>query len=317
MDKGKSNNAAKAGFGKFLKKYKIDFVRNKYVYIMLVPVLAYFIIFHYIPLWGAQIAFRDFRPQRGFFGSTWVGLQWFKEFFSSYYFARLLRNTVLLSVFDIIFGFPAPIILALLLNEIRAKLFKSTVQTVTYLPHFISIVVICGMIVDFFSRRGVVNAIITKLGFEAIPFLLTASWFRPLYVGSNIWTQVGWGSIIYLAALTAIDQELYEAATIDGAKRFRQLIHITLPCIAPTIVILFILRMGRIMSVGFEKVLLLYNENTYETADIISTFVYRKGILEMSYSYSTAVGLFNSVINLILLVTFNNICRKVSENSLW
>ena len=284
---------------------------------MLVPVMAYFIIFHYIPLVGAQIAFRDYRPTLGFFRSPWVGFRWFQEFFSSYYFVRLVRNTVLINVYDIIFGFPAPIILALLLNEIRGKLFKRTVQTVTYLPHFISIIVICGMIKDFFSRQGIVNALITQLGFSTIPFMNSPGWFRPLFVGSNIWTQVGWGSIIYLAALTAVDQELYEAATIDGAKRFRQLISITIPSIAPTIIIMFILRIARIMTVGFEKVLLLYNESTYETADVISTFVYRKGILEMSYSYSTAVGLFNSVINFIMLVTFNKICRRISENSLW
>ena len=316
MDNVQSKKA-NSRLSRTIKEYKIDFNRNKYVYLMLIPVVAYFIIFQYIPLWGAQIAFRDFRPQRGFFGSTWVGLQWFREFFGSFYIFRLIRNTVLLNIYDVIFGFPAPIILALLLNEIRSKMFKRTVQTITYLPHFISIIVICGMIRDFFSRSGFVNDILSWFNIEPIPFLLVSSWFRPLYVGSNIWTQVGWGSIIYLAALTAIDQELYEAATIDGAKRFRQLVHITIPCIAPTIVILFILRMGRMMTVGFEKVLLLYNENTYETADVISTFVYRKGILEMSYSYSTAVGLFNSVINLILLVIFNNICRKVSESSLW
>jgi putative aldouronate transport system permease protein len=251
------------------------------------------------------------------FKSPWVGFKNFTDFFGSYYFVRLIRNTVVLNVYDIVFGFPAPIILALLINEIRVNLFKRIVQTVTYLPHFISIIVICGMITDFFSRRGVVNAMLVLFGAEIIPFLTEPSWFRPLFVGSNIWTQVGWGSIIYLAALTSVDQELYEAATIDGAKRFKQLIHITIPCITPTIVVMFILRIGRIMTVGFEKVLLLYNENTYETADVISTFVYRKGILESNYSYSTAVSLFNSVINLLMLVTFNKICKKITENSLW
>ena len=317
MSKDKSKKPFKEKLRITIKEYKLDFIRNKYVYIMLIPVITYFIIFHYIPLIGAQIAFRNYRLPLGFWRSPWVGLRWFREFFSSFYFLRLIRNTFMINLYDVIFGFPAPIILALLLNEIRVKLFKRTVQTITYLPHFISIIVICGMIRDFFSRHGIVNALLTQLGLEAVPFMITPGWFRPLFVGSNIWTQVGWGSIIYLAALTAIDQELYEAATIDGAKRFRQLLHITIPCITPTIVILFILRMGRMMSVGFEKVLLLYNENTYETADVISTFVYRKGILEMSYSYSTAVGLFNSVINLILLVTFNKLCRRVSESSLW
>lgn len=317
VNKGKGKKPIKEQFEVILNEYKIDFVRNKYVYLMLLPGLVYFLIFHYIPLVGAQIAFRDFRPMLGFFKSPWVGFKWFEEFFSSYYFWRLLRNTILINIYDIIFGFPAPIILALLLNEIRINFFKRVVQTVTYLPHFISIIVICGMIMDFFSRQGVINALIGYLGINAIPFMVNPGWFRPIFVGSNIWTQVGWGSIIYLAALTAVDQELYEAATIDGAKRFSQLIHITIPCITPTIVIMFILRIGRIMTVGFEKVLLLYNASTYETADVISTFVYRKGILEMSYSYSTAVGLFNSVINLIMLVIFNRISRKVSESSLW
>ena len=317
MNNTKSKKPAKRQFEAIVKEYKIDFVRNKYIYLMLLPVVTYFIIFQYVPLVGAQIAFRDFSPMLGFFKSPWVGFNWFNEFFSSYYFVRLIRNTFLINVYDIIFGFPAPIILALLLNEIRINYIKRVIQTVTYLPHFISIIVICGMIVDFFSRRGIVNSLIGHLGIAPIPFMVLPEWFRPIFVGSNIWTQVGWGSIIYLAALTAIDQELYEAATMDGAKRFRQLLHITLPSIMPTIVIMFILRIGRIMTVGFEKVLLLYNSSTYETADVISTFVYRKGILEMSYSYSTAVGLFNSVINLIMLVTFNNISKKVSESSLW
>jgi putative aldouronate transport system permease protein len=297
--------------------YRRDFVRNRYIYLMLLPVVAYFIIFHYIPLFGAQIAFRDFSPQKGLFNSPWAGFRHFKDFFGSYYFTRLVRNTVLINIYDIIFGFPAPIILALLLNEIRVNFFKRIVQTVTYLPHFISVIVICGMIKDFFSRQGVINSLLGNFGIQSIAFMTEPGWFRPLFVGSNIWTQIGWGSIIYLAALTNIDQELYEAATIDGARRFKQLIHITLPCIVPTIVVMFILRIGRIMTVGFEKVLLLYNENTYETADVISSFVYRKGILEMSYSYSTAVSLFNSAINFTMLVIFNKICKKISENSLW
>jgi putative aldouronate transport system permease protein len=300
-----------------IPSYRRDFVRNRYIYLMLLPVVAYFIIFHYIPLFGAQIAFRNFSPQRGLFKSPWVGLQHFRDFFGSYYFVRLLRNTVLINIYDIIFGFPAPVILALLLNEIQINIFKRIVQTITYLPHFISVIVICGMIKDFFSRQGVINSLLGNFSIQSIAFMTEPGWFRPLFVGSNIWTQIGWGSIIYLAALTNIDQELYEAATIDGAKRFKQLVHITLPCITPTIVVMFILRIGRIMTVGFEKVLLLYNENTYETGDVISSFVYRKGILEMSYSYSTAVSLFNSVINFTMLVIFNKICKKISESSLW
>ena len=311
---------AKSGQNKnrnVLLDYRRDFIRNRYIYLMLLPVVAYFIIFHYVPLFGAQIAFKDFTPQKGILKSSWVGFKHFIDFFKSYYFVRLVRNTVLLNVYDIFYGFPAPIILALLLNEIRVNIFKRSVQTITYLPHFISVIVICGMIRDFFSRYGVVNSIMSLFSIEPIAFMVEPGWFRTLFVATNVWTQVGWGSIIYLAALSGIDQELYEAATIDGAKRFRQLIHITLPCIAPTIIIMFILRISRIMTVGFEKVLLLYNENTYETADVISTFVYRKGILEMSYSYSTAVSLFNSVINLVMLLVFNKICKMTTENSLW
>jgi len=284
---------------------------------MLLPVAVYFIGFHYIPLLGAQIAFRNFSPMKGLWASPWVGFKHFIDFFHSYYFVRLFRNTIFLNFFDILCGFPAPIVLALLLNELRNDSFKRLVQTITYLPHFISVVVICGMILDFFSRDGVINTLLVVIGLDAIPFMIESSWFRPIYVGSNIWEQVGWGSIIYLAALTNVDQELYEAATIDGAKRFKQLIHVTLPGILPTIVVMFILRMGKIMTVGFEKVLLLYNPNTYETADVISTFVYRKGILEMSYSYSTAVSLFNSAINFVILLIFNKMCRKLSETSLW
>jgi len=318
MASGKKVKPPKQNFEEFIKDYQKDFSRNRYIYIMLIPVVLYFIIFYYIPLWGAHIAFKNYIPSRGYMRSPWVGLQNFKDFFGSYYFFRLIRNTILINIYDIIFGFPAPIILALLLNEIRVNSFKRIVQTVTYLPHFISIIVICGMIRDFFSRMGIINVLLGQIsGMDPIAFLTEPGWFRPIFVGSNIWTQVGWGSIIYLAALTTIDQELYEAATIDGAKRLRQVFSITIPCIIPTIVVLFILRMGRIMSVGFEKVLLLYNPNTYETADVISTFVYRKGILEMSYSYSTAVSLFNSIINFTILVIFNKICRRLSENSLW
>ena len=312
--------AAKTRRGTFktaLNEYGRDFRRNRYIYLMLLPVVAYFIVFHYIPLFGAQIAFKNFSPQKGILDSPWAGFIHFKDFFKSYYFVRLVRNTVLLNVYDIMYGFPAPVILALLLNEIRVNAFKKIVQTVTYLPHFISVIVICGMIKDFFSRQGVINSMLGLFSVEPVAFMVEPGWFRPLFVATNIWTQVGWGSIIYLAALANIDQELYEAATIDGAKRFKQLIHITLPCITPTIVIMFILRISRIMTVGFEKVLLMYNENTYETADVISTFVYRKGILEMSYSYSTAVSLFNSIINFIMLLVFNEICKKVTENSLW
>lgn len=294
-----------------------DLVKNRYIYIMLLPVITYYIVFHYVPLYGAQIAFKNFTPSKGIWDSPWVGFKYFEEFFNSYYFERLLRNTVLISLYDLIFGFPAPIILALLLNEIKSNIFKRTVQTVTYLPHFISLVVICGMIIDFLARDGLVNNMLNRFGIESIPFMIKPEWFRTVYVASNIWQGIGWGSIIYLAALSNIDPQLYEAATIDGAGRFRQALHVTLPGILPTIVIMLILRLGQMLNVGSEKILLLYNTSTYETADVISTFVYRKGILEASYSYSTAIGLFNSVINFALLVIANFISRKATETSLW
>lgn len=284
---------------------------------MALPVLAYYIIFHYGPMYGVIIAFKNFSPGRGILGSSWVGFQWFKDFFSSYYFGRLLRNTVLINVLNLIFSFPAPIILALLLNELRHERFKKTVQTVSYLPHFISLVVICGMIHDFTARDGIINDIVEWFGGERKTMLLEPGLFRPIYIISGIWQNVGWDSIIYLAALSSIDQELYEAAVIDGANRWKQTLHITLPGILPTIVILLIMRIGAMMNVGHEKIILLYNSNIYETADVISTFVYRKGLSQANYSYSAAVGLFNSIVNFVLIILANWFSRKATEISLW
>jgi len=290
---------------------------NKYIYIMALPVVAYYIIFHYIPIYGIQIAFRDYAPTTGFLNSPFVGFKHFISFFNSYYFWRLIRNTLMINIYELIFGFPMPIIFALLLNEIRRSWFKRTVQTISYLPHFISIVIIAGMMTDFLARDGVINQFIVMLGGEAIPFLQKPEWFRTIYVGSGIWQGLGWSSIIYLAAISNIDPTLYEAATVDGAGRFRQVLHITIPGIMPIIIILLILQMGYMMSLGHEKIILLYNPLTYETADVISTYVFRKGILEASYSFSTAISLFNSVINFALLILANYISRRVSETSLW
>ncbi len=294
-----------------------DLSRNRTVYLLALPMVLYYLLFHYQPMYGAQIAFKNFSPGLGIWGSSWAGLQHFEAFFRSYYAWRIIRNTLVLNFYQVVWGFPAPIILALLLNEIAGERFKRTVQTVTYLPHFISMVVVCGMILDFFARDGVVNQIITAFGGKATPFMIQPQWFATIYVGSNIWQELGWGSIVYLAALSAINPELYEAARVDGANRWRQTWSVTIPCIAPTIVIMLILRMGRIMSIGAEKILLLYNPNTYEAADVISTFVYRKGLLEMSYSYSTAVNLFNSAINFLMLVWVNRLSRRMTETSLW
>ncbi len=294
-----------------------DLRRRPHVYLMIVPVLAFYVVFHYAPLVGAIIAFKDFSPKAGIFGSPWVGFKHFQAFFASIYFVRILSNTLIISALDILFGFPAPIILALLINELNARTFKRTIQTVSYLPHFISIVVICGLIRDFFASTGVVNEIAAGLGLSVQQYLNDPRWFRSIYVGSNVWQTFGWNSIIYLAALTSINPQLYEAARMDGAGRWRQTVAITLPGILPVTVTLLILRIGNVMSVGFEKIILLYNPLTYETAEVISTFVYKKGILEMSYSYSAAIGLFNAAINCLFLVMANGLSRKVNETSIW
>ena len=294
-----------------------EYARNKHLYLMLLPVVLFYVLFHYQPMYGAQIAFKDFSPVKGILGSRWVGLKHYLVFFNSYYAARVIWNTIALNVLDVLFGFPAPIILALLLNEVRNSFFKRAIQTTTYLPHFISMVVVCGIILDFLARDGVINQVLGLVGVQAIPFMILPGWFRTVFIASGIWQTAGWGSIVYLAALSAINLELYEAARVDGAGRWRQMWSVTLPGIAPTIVIMLILRLGRMMDVGVEKVLLLYNPSIYDTADVISTFVFRKGLLEMSYSYSTAVELFNSVINFGMLVAVNRISRKVSDMALW
>ena len=303
--------------GTIISKLSRDISNNKYIYLMLIPVLIYYIIFHYAPMYGVIIAFKDFSPAKGILGSKWIGFYNFELFFNSRYFIRILRNTILISLYSLIFGFPAPILMALLLNEIKHKTFKRVVQTSTYLPHFISLVVVCGMIVDFTSSSGFITQIATLFGGSGRNMLMQKELFRTIYVSSGVWQSFGWNSIIYLATLSTIDPCLYEAAVLDGAGRLRQAIHITLPGIMPTIVILLILNMGRMLGVGFEKIILLYNTSTYETADVISSFVYRKGLLEFDFSYSAAVGLFNSMANFIFLVGANFISRKASETSLW
>jgi putative aldouronate transport system permease protein len=290
---------------------------NKYVYLMLLPVVAYYFVFYYIPMYGLQIAFKDFSPGLGMFKSPWVGFKYFTDFFDSFYFWRLLRNTLLISFYELLFAFPASIILALLLNEIRSVMFKRAIQTITYMPHFISIVVISGMMVDFLARDGLINNVLAWFGVEPIAFLRESGWFRSIYIGSGIWQNIGWGSIIYLSAMSSLDPSLYEAAKVDGASRWKQTLHITLPGILPTMVILLILQIGSFMAVGTDKILLLYNSSTYETADVIGTFVYRKGILEADFSYSAAIGLFNSIINFTLLVLANAISRKTTDAKLW
>jgi len=295
----------------------LDIKRNKYIYIMLLVVVAWYVIFCYVPMYGAIIAFKDYSIGKGIFNSPWVGFKHFASFFSDINFMRVVRNTFLINIYDILWGFPAPIIMALLLNEVRNQYFKKTIQTLSYLPYFISMVVVCGIIVDFTSTNGIINQLLSNFGFEKVNLLSKSEFFRTVYISSGIWKNVGWGSIIYLAALTNISPELYESAVIDGAGRWKQLIHITLPGIASTIIVLLILRMGSIMSVGFEKIILLYNPLTYETADVIASYVYRKGLLNADYSYSTAIGLMNSVINFLFLVVSNWLSRRYTESSLW
>lgn len=300
-----------------LKEIKRDLKLNKAIYMMLLPIIAFYIIFHYIPMTGLVMAFQRFRPGAGIFGSEWVGLRHFTDFFSSIFFVRIVRNTFLISFYDLLVGFPAPIIFALLLNELRNRYFKRIVQTVSYMPFFISLVIICGLIVEFTNSTGLVAQIVSIFGGSPTNYLGRPEYFRSIFVLSNIWQGIGFSSIIYLATLSNIDMQLYEAATIDGAGRMRQTWHITLPGIASTIIILLIMRMGSLLSVGFEKVILLYSPAIFETADVIGSFVYRRGLQEFNYGFSTAVGLFNSVIALILIVASNTISKKVTETSLF
>jgi len=276
----------------YYRKIAKDLKRYRFAYIAIIPVLLYYILFHYKPMYGILMAFQEYDPARGILGSKWVGFEHFITFFNSPYFFRVVRNTFLLNLYQLIFEFPTPIIFALLLNEIYNIKYKRVIQTITYFPHFISTVVMCGMIVDFCMTDGLFNDIIEFFGGNRTPLLQIPQLFPVIYVVSEIWKSFGWSSIIYLSHLSSIDPNLYEAATIDGAGRFSKIWNVTIPGILPAVVILLILRIGRMMSIGFEKIILLYNPLTYETADVISTYVYRKGLMEFSWSFSTAVGQF-------------------------
>jgi len=291
--------------------------RDKYLYLLMLLPLAYFAIFHYVPMYGVTLAFKDFDVGKGILRSPWVGLKHFREFFSNPYSLKLVRNTLLLRLWDIAFGFPVPIVLALLLNELRSERFKRLVQTSSYLPHFMSLVVVCGMIVTFLASDGPINSVVRYFGGKPQPWLLRAEWFRPIFTFSGIWQSAGWESIIYLAALTGISLELYEAAMIDGANRWQRLLYITIPGIAPTVTIMFLLRIGQILTIGFQKVLLLYSGAVYETADVLGTYVYRRGILGADFSFATAVGLFQSAVGLVFIVVSNRLAKQVGETSLW
>ncbi|MBB6733250.1 ABC transporter permease [Cohnella zeiphila] len=288
------------------------------LYLMLLLPTAYYLIFQYAPMYGMQIAFKNFIAAKGIGGSPWVGLDQFTQFFDSYYFWRLIRNTLSISVFSLIFAFPVPILLALLINEIGSSRFKRWVQNVTYIPHFISLVVVVGMLGIFLDGdHGFVNQLLKEAGLPAVSFLQSPGWFKPILILSNIWQTMGFSSIIYIAALSGIDPAQYEAAMIDGASRLQRVRHVSLPGILPTMTILFILEIGHLMNVGFEKILLMQNQLNMESSDVIATFVYRVGIQQAQYSYTAAVGLFNAVINFILLIAVNWAARRRGGASLW
>ncbi|HJB42874.1 MAG TPA: ABC transporter permease subunit [Candidatus Gemmiger avicola] len=293
-------------------------LKDRYLLLLFLPCLIYYILFKYVPMWGVLISFKDFKPFIGFWGSEWVGLKHYIDFFNNPDAWRIIRNTLLLGVYTLLWCFPLPIVFALALNELTRPKFKKFVQTVSYMPHFLSAVVVCGMLNSFLSPvRGIVNIIINMFGGETINFLSTASWFRPIYVASEVWQTLGWGAIVYLAAITNVDPQYYEAAKLDGASRLRQIWSITLPCIAPTVATMLILRIGSILEVGLEKVLLLYSPAIYETSDIIATYVYRQGLVSGNMSYATAIGLFSSVINLVLLVSANYFSKKFADTGLF
>lgn len=284
---------------------------------MLIPFIIYYALFYYLPFGGLRMAFMDYKPFLGMSGSPWVGFEKFTEFFNGPYFWRIIRNTLTISGMNILFAFPVPIILAILFNEIRSKAFRTVVQTISYMPHFISTVVIAGLVINFLSpSTGIVNIVLQKLGFESVYFMTKPEYFRPIYVLQGIWANAGFASIIYFSSLLSIDTSLYEAATIDGANRWKQILHVTLPGLLPTIGIMLILQVGNIMQVGYEMIILLYQPITQETADVVGSFVYRVGIQNSDYSMSTAVGLFNGVISLILVLSANKLSKKISDVSI-
>ena len=307
--------AKKESFGARLLK---NMRKNWILYLMITPVLLYYIIFSYVPMYGVLLAFKDYKIKLGILGSPWVGFEHFQRFFSAYNFKRLLMNTVGLSVYGMIAGFPIPIIFALMLNYLRHHKLKKAVQMVSYAPYFISTVVICGMISIFMSQdRGIFNIIRGFIGMEPEDFLAKPEWFKHIYVWSGIWQGMGWSSIIYISALAGVDYEMHEAAIVDGATKIQRMIHIDLPSIKPTILMLFILQMGGLLGVGFEKVYLLQNSLNRSAASVISTYVYEVGLVNSDYGYSTAVGLFNSVISLVLVVTANQLSKKFAGESLF
>lgn len=301
-----------------ISSWKHDFLMNKWLYLLTVPIVVYFIIFNYIPLGGLLMAFEDYKPQRGIFGSEWVGFEHFITFFTGPNFFNIFRNTLVIGLLGLFISFPLSIVFALLLNEIHVIAFKKAVQTISYMPYFISMVVICGLITEFCASRGIVtDFMVTVFGIERQNLLTNPNYFWAIYMVSDLWQNLGYSSIIFVAAITSTSMELHEAAALDGASRLQRVIHVTVPCIMPTIVTMLILKCGTILGVGFEKILLLYNPSIYVTADVISSHVQRMGIEQAQYGYSTAVGLFNSLIGTVLLILSNAISRKFAETSIF
>lgn len=301
----------------FFQRLKRNMRSYPSLYLLFIPVLLYFIVFKYIPMGGAVIAFQKYRPARGILNSPWVGLENFRSFLTGPYAGRVIANTLILNFWQILIGFPAPIILAILFNEMRGRRYKGVLQSASYLPYFISLVVVSGIIKDFSSTDGLFNDILSLFGISRTNLLTTPTYYRGMYVLSSLWQNCGWGSILYIATLSGTDPQLYEAATVDGAGRFRKIWHITLPSLMSVIVVQLIMRIGNIMSYGADRTLLLYSPAVYDKADIISSFVYRYGLENLNYSYASAVDLFNSVINLILLYMANTAARKITGESLW
>lgn len=301
-----------------IRKVAEDIRKHKYIYLLAIPMLLYYVIFCYAPMAGLVISFLDYRPYKGILGSNFIGLENFIEFFTDRNFWTLMRNTFTLNVYDILIVFPTPILLALLLNEINSKFIKKGVQTVMYIPMFISMIVMCGIIKDFCEADGVIPQIIYSLtGVNTGNLLMKAGLYKPIHTLSSLWQYAGWNSIVYVAAISNVNTDLYDAASMDGCGRWKKLRYVTLPGIAPTIIVMFILRIGRMMSVGYEKVILLYNPLTYETADVISSYTYRMGLQNGDYGYATAVGMFNAVLNLMLLLIANTISKKKTGKGLW
>jgi putative aldouronate transport system permease protein len=300
-----------------MNKFKKDLRQHWLAYLMVIPAIGLLFVFHYIPIYGIVIAFKNYKPRLGIMGSEWVGLEHFIKFFTGAHFPMLLKNTLTISIYSMAVDFPAPIILALLLNEVRHAPYKKVVQTISYMPYFISTVVICGMLKSFLAYDGLAGALMKLVGMEPQSLLSDPKAFPSINVWSGVWQGIGWNSIIYMAALSAIDQQLYEAARIDGCGRFRQAIHVTLPGIVPTIIILLILSLGSLLSVSTDKILLLYTPLTYETGDVFGTYTYRLGIRGGKYDFTAAVGLAETVVNFLMVIFFNWVSKKTTEQSLW